>query len=83
MSNFIVHSIPGSPYGRTVLAALEEKGARYRLLACRGRVVTEESQRQADYSITLLQPLPPDCAVCGERPEFILEIVRPYVGGTS
>ena len=31
MSNFIVHSIPGSPYGRTVLAALEEKGARYRL----------------------------------------------------
>jgi glutathione S-transferase len=31
MSEFIVHSIPGSPYGRSVLIALEEKGARYRL----------------------------------------------------
>lgn len=31
MSPFIVHSIPGSPYGRSVLAALEEKGAPYRL----------------------------------------------------
>src|SRR5207237_9958983 len=31
MSEFIVHSMPGSPFGRTVLAALEEKGARYRL----------------------------------------------------
>ena len=30
-SEFIVHSIPGSPYGRAVLAALEEKGAAYRL----------------------------------------------------
>jgi glutathione S-transferase len=29
MSEFIVHSIPGSPYGRAVLIALEEKGARY------------------------------------------------------
>lgn len=29
--SFVVHSIPGSPYGRTVLAALEEKGASYRL----------------------------------------------------
>lgn len=26
---FIVHSIPGSPFGRSVLVALEEKGARY------------------------------------------------------
>src|SRR5438477_7539742 len=33
MSEFIVHSVPGSPFGRTVLAALEEKGARYRLAA--------------------------------------------------
>ncbi len=32
MSEFIVHSIPGSPFGRSVLATLEEKGARYRLL---------------------------------------------------
>jgi len=31
MSQFIVHSIPGSPYGRAVFAILEEKGARYRL----------------------------------------------------
>ena len=28
---FIVHSIPGSPFGRAVLAMLEEKGASYRL----------------------------------------------------
>ena len=31
MKDFIVHSIPGSPFGRAVLATLEEKGARYRL----------------------------------------------------
>src|SRR6478672_8608708 len=31
MSEFIVHSIPGSPFGRTVMATLEEKGASYRL----------------------------------------------------
>jgi glutathione S-transferase len=31
MSQFIVHSIPGSPYGRAVLATLEEKDADYRL----------------------------------------------------
>src|SRR5206468_6356077 len=31
MSQFIVHSIPGSPFGRAVLIALEEKGASYRL----------------------------------------------------
>jgi glutathione S-transferase len=31
MSEFTVHSIPGSPYGRAVLAALEEKSAPYRL----------------------------------------------------
>jgi glutathione S-transferase len=33
MSEFIVHSIPGSPFGRAVLATLEEKHASYRLLA--------------------------------------------------
>ena len=32
MSEFIVHSIPGSPFGRAVMAMLEEKGARYRLV---------------------------------------------------
>src|ERR1700730_1538418 len=31
MSTFVVHSIPGSPFGRAVLATLEEKGASYRL----------------------------------------------------
>jgi glutathione S-transferase len=31
MQQFIVHSVPGSPFGRSVLAALEEKGASYRL----------------------------------------------------
>jgi glutathione S-transferase len=31
MSEFIVHSVPGSPFGRSVLATLEEKGVAYRL----------------------------------------------------
>jgi glutathione S-transferase len=31
MSEFIVYSIPGSPFGRAVLATLEEKNAAYRL----------------------------------------------------
>jgi glutathione S-transferase len=31
MSEFVVHSIAGSPFGRSVMAALEEKGARWRL----------------------------------------------------
>ena len=30
MTQITVHSIPGSPYGRAVLATLEEKGAKYR-----------------------------------------------------
>jgi glutathione S-transferase len=30
MSEFIVHSIPGSPFGRATLATLHEKGAAYR-----------------------------------------------------
>lgn len=33
MSEFTVYSIPGSPFGRAVLAVLEEKGADYRLEA--------------------------------------------------
>ncbi len=33
MSGFIVHSIPGSPFGRAVLLALEEKAAHYRFAA--------------------------------------------------
>lgn len=31
MSEFVVHTVPGSPFGRAVLATLEEKGARYRI----------------------------------------------------
>jgi glutathione S-transferase len=31
MSQFVVHSIPGSPFGRSVMTALEEKGASWRL----------------------------------------------------
>jgi len=31
MSEFIVHSVPGSPFGRAVLATLEEKRASYRV----------------------------------------------------
>jgi glutathione S-transferase len=31
MSEFVVHTIPGSPFARAVLSTLEEKGARYRL----------------------------------------------------
>jgi glutathione S-transferase len=31
MSAFVVHTIPGSPFGRAVFATLEEKGAPYRL----------------------------------------------------
>jgi len=33
VSALTVHSIPGSPFGRAVLVALEEKGARYRFRA--------------------------------------------------
>ena len=31
MSRFLVHSVPGSPYGRSVMAMLEEKGAQWTL----------------------------------------------------
>lgn len=31
MSPFVLHSIPGSPFGRAALVVLEEKGASYRL----------------------------------------------------
>jgi glutathione S-transferase len=31
VSHFVVHTIPGSPFGRTVLAVLEEKGLQYRI----------------------------------------------------
>ncbi len=35
MSEFVIHSIPGSPYGRAVLMTLEEKGRAYRFAAVR------------------------------------------------
>ena len=31
MADFIVHSFPGSPFGRSVLATLEEKAAPWQL----------------------------------------------------
>lgn len=31
MNEFVIHSVPGSPYGRAVIVALEEKGASYHL----------------------------------------------------
>ena len=33
MPEFVIHSIPGSPYGRAPMAALEEKGVPWRLAA--------------------------------------------------
>jgi glutathione S-transferase len=42
MSKFVVHTIPGSPYGRAVLAALEEKGAPYRLAALAPQSLKQE-----------------------------------------
>lgn len=35
MSEFAIHSVPGSPYGRAVLMTLEEKGAAYRFIAAK------------------------------------------------
>jgi glutathione S-transferase len=32
MNDFVIHSVLGSPYGRAVCVALQEKGARYRLV---------------------------------------------------
>jgi glutathione S-transferase len=32
MSEFVVYSVPGSPFGRAVLATLQEKGASYRFV---------------------------------------------------
>ena len=34
MSGYTVHTIPGSPFGRAVLIALEEKGAPYSTVTC-------------------------------------------------
>ena len=42
MSNFIVHSIPGSPYGRAVLATLVEKNAAFRLVPVAPRSMKSE-----------------------------------------
>ena len=42
MSNFIVHSIPGSPFGRAVLATLVEKNAAFRLVPVAPRTMKSE-----------------------------------------
>ena len=46
MSHFIVHSVPGSPYGRAVFAALEEKHTAYRIAP----VTPETSKREPHLS---------------------------------
>lgn len=43
MSKFVVHSHPGSPFGRAVMATLEEKGAPFRL----ARLVPKSSEHLA------------------------------------
>lgn len=42
MSSFIVHSIPGSPFGRAVLATLLEKEAPFRFVAVEPRSIKSE-----------------------------------------
>ena len=42
MSSFIVHSIPGSPFGRAVLATLEEKDAAFGFVAVSPRSIKSE-----------------------------------------
>lgn len=57
MSRFIVHGVPGSPYVRTVLLALEEKGADYRLaaLALGGNYEPEYRRMQPFAKIPVLE----------------------------
>lgn len=42
MSSFTVHSIPGSPFGRAVLATLIEKNAAFRFVAVAPRAIKSE-----------------------------------------
>lgn len=42
MSSFTVHSIPGSPFGRAVLATLVEKGAAFRLVGLEPRSIKSQ-----------------------------------------
>ena len=42
MSSFVVHSIPGSPFGRAVLAALVEKDAAFRFVALAPHAIKSE-----------------------------------------
>ena len=42
MSSFIVHSIPGSPFGRAVLATLAEKNASFRLVGIEPRAIKSQ-----------------------------------------
>jgi len=42
MSSFVVHSIPGSPFGRSVLATLVEKNAAFRLVAVEPRSIKSQ-----------------------------------------
>jgi len=42
-----------------------------------------DCQRQRDDSVTPLQPMPVPCATCGAIPEFIVEVIRPFVEGQA
>jgi glutathione S-transferase len=42
MSHFMVHSIPGSPFGRAVLATLTEKSADFRLVGVAPRAIKSQ-----------------------------------------
>jgi len=42
MSEFVVHSVPGSPFGRAVLATFAEKGATYRFASVSPRTMKSE-----------------------------------------
>lgn len=45
MSNFVVHSIPGSPFGRATLATLIEKSATFRFVPVDPRTMKSEPHR--------------------------------------
>lgn len=46
MSEFVIHSAPGSPYGRSVLIALQEKGASYRLAPLTRAIMQSAAYRE-------------------------------------
>ena len=80
MSEFTVHTIPGSPFARAVPATLEEKGASYRLapMAPGARKSPEHLARHPfgrvpvlEHGASFFTKLRPSCATstaCSRRP---------------